>query len=59
MVIKFECSCGNTDPKKTYTYDGALGYEAVVCTCCGRYYDHYGEHEADAFSETIIIEWYV
>ena len=51
MVIEFDCECGNNDPKKTYLYDGALGYEAVVCQCCGRYYDHYGEHEKDEWSE--------
>ena len=54
MVIKFECSCGNKDPKKTYFYDGALGYEATICTCCGRYYDYSGEHEADKFSKRYI-----
>jgi hypothetical protein len=39
MIIKFTCSCGNTDPKKAKFYDGALGYEAIVCKCCGRYSD--------------------
>jgi len=51
MVITFDCTCGNKDPKKTYFYDGSLGYEATICTCCGRYYDMYGEQEADKFSK--------
>ena len=39
MITRFICDCGNKDPKKAYAYDGCLGYEAIVCTCCGRYYD--------------------
>jgi hypothetical protein len=39
MIKRFICDCGNKDPKKAYAYDGCLGYEAIVCTCCGRYYD--------------------
>ena len=50
MVIKFNCKCGNKDPKKVYEYDGCLGYEALICHCCGRYYDHFGEHEPDSWS---------
>jgi hypothetical protein len=40
MIIAFKCNCGNTDPKKAKFYDGSLGYEAIVCTVCGAYYDH-------------------
>jgi len=40
MITKFTCKCGNTDPKKAHFYDGALGYEALVCKVCGAYYDH-------------------
>jgi len=50
MIISFTCSCGNTDPKNAKHYDGCLGYEAIVCTECGTYYDNEGEHEPDDFS---------
>jgi hypothetical protein len=50
MVIKFTCECGNTDPNKTHFYDGCLGYEAIVCKCCGRYSDHSGSYPADNWS---------
>ena len=43
MIIAFECKCGNTNPKKAKFYDGSLGYEAIICTVCGAYYD-YDEH---------------
>lgn len=49
-IIHFNCSCGNTDPTKARAYDGALGYEAIVCTVCGRYSDYNGEHPADGWS---------
>ena len=39
MIISFNCECGNKDPKKAKEYDGALGYEAVICAVCGTYYD--------------------
>ena len=35
-------------------YDGALGYEALVCKVCGRYYDHTGKHEADDWSKRFV-----
>lgn len=54
MIIKFNCSCGNTDPQKAYAYDGCLGYEALVCTVCGKYYDYTGEHPVDKWSEHYI-----
>ena len=44
------CSCGNTDVKKALYYDGCLGYDAIVCTCCGRYSDYNGEHSKDDWS---------
>ena len=52
MVTKFKCTCGNTDPKKTHEYDGAISYEAIVCTTCGRYYDNTQKEiqEANDFS---------
>jgi hypothetical protein len=49
-IISFKCVCGNTDHKKAKPYNGSLGYEAVVCTVCARYTDHYGNHEADHWS---------
>jgi hypothetical protein len=54
MITKFTCSCGNTDPSKAKYYDGCLGYEALICTCCGRYYDHTGEHEPDNWSKNFV-----
>lgn len=54
MITKFTCSCGNTNPEKAKSYDGALGYEVIVCTCCGRYYDHTGEHPADDWSKQFV-----
>jgi hypothetical protein len=54
MITKFTCSCGNTDPSKAKYYDGSLGYEAIVCKCCGRYYDHTGEHEPDDWSKNFV-----
>ena len=54
MVIKFNCSCGNTNPKHTHEYDGALGYEAIVCTDCGSYSDWMGEHPADDWSKQFV-----
>lgn len=54
MVTRFKCSCGNQDPKKVHVHEGMLGYEALICTCCGRYQDHEGEHQADEFSSNFI-----
>jgi hypothetical protein len=53
-VTSFNCPCGNKDPKKTYEYDGALGYEAIICTVCGRIHDDKGVHPADSFSKQFI-----
>lgn len=50
MLLKFNCECGNTDPKKAKEYDGSLGYEAIICLECGRYYDNEGVHSADVWS---------
>ena len=54
MITKFTCTCGNTDPSKAKYYDGCLGYEAIVCKCCGKYYDHTGEHEPDDWSKDFV-----
>lgn len=54
MITKFNCSCGNTDPQKAKAYDGCLGYEAIICKVCGRYYDHHDEHPADDWSKKIV-----
>jgi len=54
MITKFECTCGNHNPQKAYHYDGCLGYEALVCKVCGKYYDYTGEHEADDFGKQFI-----
>lgn len=55
MITKFDCRCGNKDPQLAYAYDGALGYEALVCKVCGRYYDQLGEHLADDWSEQFMV----
>jgi hypothetical protein len=55
MIVEFTCPCGNNDPKKAKHYDGALGYEALICTVCGRYFDHTeGEHEPDEWSKQFV-----
>jgi len=54
MITKFICTCGNTNPKKAKSYDGCLGYEALICTCCGTYYDYTGKHEPDDWSKKYI-----
>lgn len=54
MITKFTCTCGNTNPKKAYNYDGALGYEAMVCLICGNYSDFSGNYEADYWSKELI-----
>jgi hypothetical protein len=56
MVTQFTCTCGNCDPNKVYYYDGALGYEALICTVCGAYYDHVGSggHQPDEWSRQFI-----
>jgi len=52
MIIRIEtpCQCGNENPEDFVEYDGALGYEAIICRDCGRYSDLEGMHEADEFS---------
>lgn len=39
MITNFECTCGNTDLKKTNEYSDSFGYKAVVCNVCGAYHD--------------------
>jgi len=52
VVVEFNCKvCGNKDVSKVYEYDGALGYEALVCKVCGTYYDENGSHKADDWSK--------
>jgi hypothetical protein len=55
VIVKFSCSCGNTDPAKTIEYDGALGYEAIICTVCCALHDHEGQHPADDFSRSLVL----
>jgi hypothetical protein len=58
MVTQFSCTCGNCDPNKVHEYDGMLGYEALICTECGAYYDHVGSgaHQSDEWSRQFIGE---
>ena len=45
MIIEFKCAhCGNTNKDKAMEYEGALGYEAIICECCGWTFDHNGAH---------------
>ena len=53
-ITSFNCPCGNQDPQKARHYDGMLGYEAVICTDCGKTHDHNGCHEADEFSKSYV-----
>ena len=57
MIQNFYCPCGNKDPKKAHHYDGALGYEAFICKCCGIYFDYEGQHEADVWSKNFIVDY--
>lgn len=54
MITSATCKCGNTDPKQFIEYDGSLGYEAIICSKCGRYFDHMGEYEPDEWSLEMI-----
>ena len=54
MIVSFNCTCGNDDVGKAVEYDGAVGYEAIICTACGRYSDSEGVHEKDTWSMEFI-----
>ena len=46
-ITSYKCpGCGTEDVSHAKEYDGALGYEAVVCTECGGYCDDMGEYPA-------------
>jgi hypothetical protein len=55
MIIEFSCKCGADSSQDAIEYDGALGYEAIVCKRCARYSDSMGEHEADEWSRDFIV----
>lgn len=52
--ITVPCKCGASEPKDFVEYDGSLGYEAVICKHCGRYFDLGGSYEANEFSRTYL-----
>lgn len=54
MLISFKCQCGNNNTKKAKVYNGVLGYEAVICLKCGRYYDQAGAHEPETDKESVL-----
>ncbi len=54
MITKFFCDCGANKPEDAKFYDGCLGYEAIVCKRCGRYYDHEAEHQANDWSRAYV-----
>ena len=54
-IKSFNCLvCGNMDRNKTKFYDGALGYEAIICTECGAFSDHLGFFPANQWSLEMI-----
>jgi len=55
IIITKACECSNADGSKFKFYDGALGFEAIVCTICARFDDHTGSHEADEWSKQFIV----
>lgn len=58
MLISFKCPhCGNNDKDKAKEYDGALGYEAVICDCCGWTFDHSGAHPPEAADLEKRVDW--
>jgi hypothetical protein len=62
MILNAKCNCGNEvknfktigNSQGFFVYDGALGYEAIVCVNCGKYYDITGENPADEWSKQFI-----
>ena len=54
MLTKFKCQCGNADKKQAKEYHGVLGYEAIICLKCGRYYDQAGAHEPETDKESVL-----
>jgi len=54
MITSFKCPCGNTDPRKAREYHGCLGYEAIICTNCGRLHDHFGISEPNDFTKEFL-----
>jgi transcription elongation factor Elf1 len=55
MIIKATCyHCGNTDTSQFKSYDGSMGYEAIVCLKCGSYEDSAGIHPADVWSKEFV-----
>lgn len=43
IAITKPCKCGANKPEYFKEYDGALGYEAIICSVCGSYSDHDSE----------------
>lgn len=54
MITQFKCRCGAHKPEDAKEYDGSLGYEAVICRKCGRYWDYEGEYEPDDWSRNYV-----
>lgn len=50
QITEYTCHwCGMNNPYKAKYYDGAIGYEAVICTVCGAYTDD-KDHAPDNWS---------
>lgn len=58
MLSKFKCPhCGENNPAQAKYYDGALGYEAVICQTCGWSADQYGMHPPEAAELAKRVDW--
>ena len=52
MIISIKkCKCGNSNINNFTEYAGCLGYEAIICNQCGRYFDCSGYYSVDNFSQ--------
>lgn len=54
MILFFKChSCPDGNEKNALEYADGTGYSAIVCSCCGAYFDHHGFKEADSWSRRV------
>ena len=57
-ITSFKCPhCGNNDPAKAKYYDGAIGYEAMICDCCGWTFHFNGAHPPEAADLAKRVDW--
>ena len=54
-ILSGNCPHCKSDLSKHGTsYDGAIGYQAMICRNCGWYWDHQGIYEKDDWSEKVM-----